>query len=273
MKAICKTALFIALSGLFGAARAQNKPIENFKAMTFNVLLSGQNASYDVTPYANFINREKPDFVALEEVDHYTLRNGYRDFVNTLGAKTGMFALFVKAMDYGNGFYGNVLLSKYPILGVTTTVMRYNTSVEPRAGIIADVLLPSGQIVQLCAVHLEVTSEEARLPLIQDIMVRMQKRREYPSLIAGDFNSREYSPLIVTTMSSWKNLSGEEFTVSLPTPTICIDYIFGYPKNNWVATSSKVYPNETVKGNGGAITNTKLLSDHAPVMVTVSYNP
>ena len=267
-----KTLFTLIMTALVFCAEAQNKPVEDFRAMTFNVYLGGRNADYDITPYANFINREKPDFVSLQEVYHYTSSNGNRDFCNTLAEKTGMFAMYVKAMNSGSGYYGNVLLSKYPIIGVQTSVMRYSTTMEPRAGIIADILLPSGQIIQLCATHLEVSSEEARIQLIVDLMVRMQKR-PYPGIIAGDFNAREYSLLTTAYMSSWNNLSGEEFTVTLPSPTICIDYVFGYPKDKWSASDSKVYRTETVSGNGGASGNNALLSDHAPVMAVISYNP
>src|SRR5690606_7974941 len=69
---------------------------------------------------AALINKYRPDFVALQEVDSATGRSariyGERtDYVKELAARTGMLGYFGKAMDYDSGGYGEALLSRRPL--------------------------------------------------------------------------------------------------------------------------------------------------------------
>ena len=90
------------------------------KAITYN-LRFGELASLE--ELAARIASEKPDMVALQEVDCHTRREGIphqhgKDFATELGFRTGMFPLYGKTIAFAGGWYGIGLLTARPYLGV-----------------------------------------------------------------------------------------------------------------------------------------------------------
>ena len=91
---------------------------QKLKLMSFN-LRFGEMAS--MQDFADVINSESPDIVALQECDWATYRDrapkqhGVK-FMNELAWRTGMFGLYGKAIDYAGGYYGVGILSKFPIV-------------------------------------------------------------------------------------------------------------------------------------------------------------
>ena len=63
-------------------------------------------ADHKVEPYAELINEYAPDVVCLQEVDHFTKRNGNTDFLNALAQATGMFPYWCKSFTYQAGGFG-----------------------------------------------------------------------------------------------------------------------------------------------------------------------
>ena len=99
-------------------ARAQDTL--RLKAITYN-LRFGELASLE--ELAARIASEKPDMVALQEVDCHTRREGIphqhgKDFATELGFRTGMFPLYGKTIAFAGGWYGIGLLTARPYLGV-----------------------------------------------------------------------------------------------------------------------------------------------------------
>lgn len=235
---------------------------DTLKVMTYN-LRFGELAS--MSDFADFINAESPDIVALQECDWATYRerapkqHGVK-FINELAYRTGMFGLYGKSIDYKGGYYGIGLLSRYPI--VKSERIRLpnicdadgKPTAEPRVMLLAEIELPSGRHVTCVSTHLEVSSSEIRVVQAEFINERMEDVA--PALLAGDFNSAPDTPEIAEICSEWKNLTGPDFTISSTKPVKKIDYIFGRPKDKVEMVSTK-----TVSG--------VTLSDHLPIVSTV----
>ena len=235
---------------------------DTLKVMTYN-LRFGELAS--MSDFADFINAESPDIVALQECDWATYRerapkqNGVK-FVNELAYRTGMFGLYGKSMDYKGGYYGIGLLSRYPIVKSERIPLPNicgadgKPTAEPRVMLLAEIELPSGRHITFISTHLEVSSSEIRVVQAEFINERMEDVA--PALLAGDFNSAPDTPEIAEICSEWKNLTGPDFTISSTKPVKKIDYIFGRPKDKVEMVSTK-----TVSG--------VTLSDHLPIVSTV----
>lgn len=235
---------------------------DTLKVMTYNLRFGELAAMSD---FADFINAESPDIVALQECDWATYRerapkqNGVK-FVNELAYRTGMFGLYGKSMDYKGGYYGIGLLSRYPIVKSERIPLPNicgadgKPTAEPRVMLLAEIELPSGRHVTFVCTHLEVSSSEIRVMQAEFINERMEDVA--PALLAGDFNSTPDTPEIAEICSEWKNLTGPDFTISSTEPVKKIDYIFGRPKDEVEMVSTK-----TVSG--------VTLSDHLPIVSTV----
>lgn len=256
MKKICTIVFAIIVS--LGAAYGRGA--DTLKVMTYN-LRFGELASME--EIGEFIKSENPDIVALQECDWDTHReraprqNGVK-FVNRLADVTGLFGLYGKSIDYGGGYYGIGLLSKYPIVRSERIKLPRNDSSEQRVMLRADIELPDGNIVTFVSTHLEVTTKENRMIQVKFIEKQLRKVKN-PVLLAGDMNATPDSPEMAELSKHWKNLTDGTLTFSSKKPTVKIDYIYGKPADKMDLLETEV-PHE-VK-----------LSDHFPVISLITIN-
>jgi endonuclease/exonuclease/phosphatase family metal-dependent hydrolase len=229
--------------------------------MSYN-LRFGQLASMD--SIANFISEKNPDLVALQECDWATYRenalrqNGVR-FINVLAYDTGMFGLFARTINYKKGYYGIGILSKYPIIRSERKLLpNSRNGGEPRAMLICEVELPSGQRLTFVCTHLTVKSSELRerqLAFINKTLAHISG----PVIIAGDMNSKPDSKEIQKGFEGWTQLTDMSTkTFSSTEPRVKIDYIAGKPKGIFSLISTEVCSDV-------------MLSDHLPVISRISF--
>ena len=139
------------------------------------------------------ISAENPDIVMLQECDWATYRerapkqNGVK-FVNVLASTTGMFGIYGKSINYRGGYYGIGLLSRYPVIRSERILLPNDGKTEQRSILIADVELPSGNIITVASTHLEVSSAELRIEQVKFIN-KLAKKNRHPFILAGDMNA------------------------------------------------------------------------------------
>lgn len=230
---------------------------EPLKVLCYN-LRFGELASLE--ELAEFIKSVDPDIVALQEVDVRTYRerapkqNG-KDFITELGFRTGMLSAFGKTIPYMDGYYGVGILSKYPLASVERVHLpKTEHGKEQRALLIADVEYRDGAYITLVSTHLDYTNTQERQVQVKALNEALMKR-PYPVLVAGDFNAVPDSEEILNGMKHWKDLSGIEPTIPAENPKRKIDYIFGYPAENWELVRDSTYQIQ--------------LSDHLPISAIV----
>ena len=111
---------------------------QTLRLLTYNIRHAQNEAGQiNVTDLADFILKQNPDVVALQEVDSACGRSNKLDIAAELGKLTGMYYYFGKAMNYDGGGYGETLLSKLPIEKISTISLpiQPDKKREPRAAI------------------------------------------------------------------------------------------------------------------------------------------
>ncbi|WP_343230339.1 endonuclease/exonuclease/phosphatase family protein, partial [uncultured Akkermansia sp.] len=84
-----------------------------FTLMSYNVKNgTGMDGRRDYDRTARVIAAEKPDVVALQELDQGTIRSSGRDTLQELAARTTLTGTYAKAIDYSGGSYGVGILSR-----------------------------------------------------------------------------------------------------------------------------------------------------------------
>ncbi|GAB1453701.1 hypothetical protein MASR2M47_37570 [Draconibacterium sp.] len=234
--------------------------------MTYNIYhgeRSNEPGKSNLKDIANIINQVKPDFVALQEVDSITNRSATfndsvpQNLVKELAELTNMYSFFGKAIDYGNGGYGEGILSRFPA-SASTVILPIPKGGELRALISVGHTFPNGQEIIFAGTHLCHQFAENRLAQT-DSICNIFSDAEIPVIMGGDFNfnpDSESYKLIRTCFNDAAEMEGKpQNTIPSDNPRARIDYIFVSKKHNWTIKEVKVIRSEA--------------SDHLPVLVTL----
>lgn len=251
----------IVSAGCALSAMAQSDTI-NVRMMSYNLRFGELATLEEIGLHIKSFN---PDFVALEEVDVNAYRNiakhqHGKNFIAELSGITGMFAAFGKGINLGEkGYFGNGLLSKYPIVKTETMMLPNPRNTEQRVVLYAWIDKGHGDTLVVAATHLCYLHEETKLAQGKAIIERLEKSAgDLPILIGGDFNM---NPKSVTynefLKEGWLETSGFECTWPAWEPKQKLDFIFAYPAKNWKSLKNYTIPS--------------CLSDHLPIIVDLQY--
>jgi endonuclease/exonuclease/phosphatase family metal-dependent hydrolase len=196
---------------------------DTLTVMTFNIK-SGRDSSLEAV--AAVINAERPDVVAMQEVDVNTTRTGMVDQPHRLGQLTGMTSLFRTAIPYEGGSYGLAVLSDHPVLSSTSTQL---TSVgEQRILITVEIEIEPGRVITIADTHLGL---DAATRVTQATEVIATLGNDPDVLLFGDLNDEPGTPPIALLDGAFRDAwtlagSGDGFTIPVTTPTRRIDFIY-----------------------------------------------
>lgn len=217
----------------------------------------------DLDAIATVINDQRPDVVALQEVDVHVNRSGNVDQARVLAEKTGMKAYyFGKAIDHDGGEYGVAILSRFDIDGMQTVPLPANVQVksEPRVLATAIIRMPQGVEFLFGVTHLEVGDEITRTMQVEAISA-FAAENALPMIVAGDFNAYPGSETIQLLDKTFKRTCDDcEPTIPVINPTRAIDFIAFSPKETFRVIQHKVI-SETYA------------SDHLPVFAELAFRP
>jgi endonuclease/exonuclease/phosphatase family metal-dependent hydrolase len=254
--------ILVCVFGLTGKSYASTcnpeKKVE-LKVMTYNVHHCNPpsiGADIDIQAIAKVINAEKPDLVALQEIDVNTIRSGKgNNQAKLLGELTGMKYYFSKAIDHQGGEYGVAVLSRLPILDSIKLHLPIHSDKpeELRAVAAVKVLLPSGQPLLFASTHLGL--KEANRLLQAEKIIEYFGKNDMPMILGGDFNATPDSKVIqyFDQYFSRTCLRDCGFTSPVEKPSKTIDFIMYRGKDRFKVLETRVI-------------DEKYASDHLPVI-------
>ncbi|MEI3796903.1 MULTISPECIES: endonuclease/exonuclease/phosphatase family protein [Chitinophaga] len=270
---------FIVLtSGLLSCSKAEKgntspeepaRPKVMVSVMTYNIYgaraSSGPPANLEAL--AKVINREKPDLVALQEVDVYTRRTGVNIHqAEELAKLTGMDWYFTKAMDVTGGEYGDAVLSRLPIL----ERKRYALPVAPAVGgefrTMAMIRVKKDdREFYFASTHLDHLAQENSRLLQAAELKKIVTELGKPLILGGDFNAVPGSQTI-GIIRNFMNLGClQQCPLTFPSdkPDRTIDYIMTTPVNRFSVTRYN-----SITGYDEALK--AYVSDHRAIVADIS---
>ncbi|MFN0291650.1 endonuclease/exonuclease/phosphatase family protein [Pedobacter helvus] len=213
----------------------------------------------DLDAIANVIALQKPDLVALQEVDVNINRSGKVDQAAYLAKKLNMYHYFAKAIDHDGGDYGVAVLSKFPIAAATTLKFSRieGRKAEDRVLATVTVKLNSGKTIKFSSTHLDhVRNEKLRLIQVAEI-IKQAEKETLPFIVAGDFNAKPSSATIKLLDQTFSRTCYDcGFTIPVVKPKETIDFIT-YQKNQKI----EVLKHEVIQEHQA--------SDHLPIAAKV----
>jgi endonuclease/exonuclease/phosphatase family metal-dependent hydrolase len=261
---------FLLIAALFAAPWSAVLGQENgwsgrLKILSYNIHhAEGVDRKLDVERIAAVIRGCEADVVAVQEVDRGVERSKKIDEPGELARLTKLeHFVFGKTIDHQGGDYGNLVLSRFPI--VSSKVHRFpnEAGAEQRGAVEAEISPPDGPAFRLFGTHLDFgrkdASEADRQGAIRLVNERVEATGQ-PAILAGDFNCVPGSRTIENVLKTWtQSNASDAFTTPVDKPTRQIDFVFLRPKGQWKVIDVKVL-------------DEAVASDHRAILATVELN-
>lgn len=240
--------------------KTDSPAVSSLKVMSYNIHHANppsEPGKIDLDAIAKVINDQKPDIVALQEVDVNTQRSGKINEASMLALKLGMKGLFfAKAIDHDGGEYGVAILSKYPIADnqIHKLPTQEGTKGEPRVLATVQVTLPGGKKIRFGSTHLDAQKNDTNRLLQVAALNKIAQAEQLPFIIAGDLNAAPGSAAIKLFDEQFTRTCNEcAFTIPVNNPSKAIDFIAVNKGTDMVVLSHQVVPE-------------RYASDHLPIV-------
>ena len=234
------------------------------RVLCYNIHIGiGMDDKLDLQRTAKLIREQKPDLVALQEVDRNAVRTEKQDQPALLEKLTGLKAVYGKTLDRSNGEYGIAILSRLPVVKSKMTVFppeKFDPAKYELRGLLeTEIELEDKQMIRFACTHLCHISEERRTQQAKQINELLEQNAAF-TVLCGDFNAQPQSETIQTILGQWTDATDRTPTFSSTDPKIKIDYVFYKPQNRLKVKEMKVLSDN-------------MTSDHLPVLVVFEILP
>lgn len=183
--------------------------------MTYNIR-GGTFNPLGLEGVARVIERHHPDVVGLQEINVDRYATGPVDQPRWLGDRLGMDRAFGASMEFfeknvasQRGYYGNALLSRFPIrVSDVCLLPRPGEGVERRTVLGASLATPDGAAVSVFVTHWGLDPGERLRQADATLSYIESWRPGVPSMLVGDLNAPPDSPEIAairrTLSDAWE---------------------------------------------------------------------
>ncbi len=143
----------------------------------------------NVKRQAMVLKKYKPDIIFLQEIDMYTKRAYNKNQLYTLSKYTDLnYRAMGTNIKYENGFYGDGIISKFPIeYSANYLSPLTNTSHEQR-GILCNKVSFGNIKINVFSVHMSTFEDERILTSKELLRIIAKINKDEPIIIGGDFN-------------------------------------------------------------------------------------
>lgn len=253
--------LLFALGVITGAHGAERSDPEGatLRLVSYNIRHGmGMDDQIDLERIAAVIAAQKPDLVALQEVDKLCKRSGNRDIAAELAKLLGMQHRFGRSLDLQGGEYGVAILSRFPILESIPHMLPKGT--EPRSALEVKVQPPAMKTpLAFISIHNGFISPEIRVAQVQALLNGIAERK-YPVILAGDFNGQpDDASLKLLESSGWSVLKKDDSAASQTFPS-------GKPDREIDFFVVKGLPAFSYKHH---VVDERMASDHRPITAVI----
>jgi endonuclease/exonuclease/phosphatase family metal-dependent hydrolase len=206
------------------------------KTLTFNIHHGvGVDGRLDLERVARTIEASGADVVGLQEVDRYfDARSDWVDQPAWLAARLQLNHVFAANLDWDppepgkpRRQYGNLVMSKYPIVDCRNTLLPLRPGSEQR-GLLEAALDVGGTPLRFADTHLSTIDDGERVEQANAVVALLKDAPE-ATLLVGDMNAVPTSAEMRTLTTHWADTWSEEgfgfgFTSPVPVPITRIDY-------------------------------------------------
>jgi endonuclease/exonuclease/phosphatase family metal-dependent hydrolase len=263
---LCLMTMLLLEPQSFAQTKDTDSDISTLKVMSYNIRIASPPSKgwgyTDLAATAEAIRKEKPDLIALQEVDAFTDRSGKDiDQAKKLAELTGMYYHFAKAIDRSNGDYGVGILSRFPIEkreSFRLNVISTNPENEIRAVALITIKTNLGKMVFVSA-HLDHLSDIERNYQIRQLNNILRKYKKLPIIMGADLNTTPDNT-VIENLGKYLEIPCQQCPLTFPAdnPDRTLDYILLSHK------AQKIYDRISYK-----TVSEIYASDHLPLVMVI----
>ena len=251
----------------------------SLSVLSFNTHSAHGRNGLDVPQVAREIALWDPDVVLLQEVDKNRASSKRTDQPGYYAQQLGMHLAFgVNQHHQGNGEYGLVTLSKYPIVETSNTHLPHDPS-RPKTqqrGLLYTKIKVGDTLISVYNTHLQHIYEDLRLQQMR-VVAGILGADPLPKIMGGDFNAGPRTPVLGAVRDvlrdPWDTAGvgvGSGATVPAANPRARIDYVLY--SDPLVPQDSQVYFSQ-VSDHRAVRSTFALSSESEPICVPVFDEP
>ena len=149
--------------------------------------IGGRDRRYSLARIIDCIEAENPDLICLQEVDRHVRRSRFDDQPRLLSRYFRCHSVFQANVPVGDGSYGNLVLSRWPVSSRHRISLRHNSR-KPRGAQLLVVDAPEGRL-HLVHTHLGLAEQERQWQMRRLLGHMLFRSADpHPTVIVGDFN-------------------------------------------------------------------------------------
>lgn len=215
----------------------------------------------DLRRVHDLLDRYDIDIAAFQEMETRPSRGGRHSDVDILAGMSRPHHLPGPTLKEGEGWYGNLIVSRYPILRALAHTMETTFDLEPRNAIDAIIQTPFGKM-RLLNTHLSLSPFERKkeVPKLIELVKMVEQEEKSPIFLMGDINEWYVRSRLFNFLK--EVMIPIETTATFPSamPFLKLD-------RAWHDTPSLEVKAHVLEGK-----EISILSDHLPVMIEVAFD-
>lgn len=159
--------------------------LPGIKVMTYNIHRGiNKDKKLNLEGIVEVIESSEAEIIALQEVERFSIRTGFKDQIRYIAEKLSMHYAFGKSISILNGQYGNAVLSRYPIEEYELYEL---PSEGERRTLLRTMLNVYGNKLVFYSTHLGLNQKE-RDKQVEKIITIIGDEEKF--ILAGDFNTK-----------------------------------------------------------------------------------
>lgn len=247
-------------------------------AMTYNIHIGvGMDFEYDLDRIVKLIRDEGADVIGLNEVDYETTRSRGINQAKYIADKLGFYYAEGKIFRSNGGYFGNAVVSRYPIVSSTNHILPNPMGNELRAAVECQIDV-DGVILNFFSTHLDVRDSGSRTAQ-GTALAELASKVPGPTVITGDFNAVPLLSTETAVVMKQFNDTWQVYRMLIDSAEIAKESVFNRDYLKGGNTIDAISPNRridfvfashdlmVVPEVGAARVPSTLASDHLPYLV------
>lgn len=237
----------------------KNLRMESINLMTFNIHGGrARDGLRDINRIQQLLDEMNIDIAVFQEVETRVSRGGCNEDITTIAGANRPHHVFAPSIIHHDGWYGNLIVSKYPVIRGIVHNLETTAQYEPRNAVDALIETPLGKI-RVIGTHLSLSIFERRSEARNLIRLinAVEEKEKNPILLMGDINEWQVPSKLLKFLDS--HMTPIPCRSSFPSwlPFLKLDRV--WYQGDRLNVSAKTLGTKSVSK----------LSDHLPVIVEI----